>query len=81
VKQMAKDDAAAESAGDVSNPREVQGTVALITVGGFMGVAGAAAIAVVVRGGDPTPILNIIAPLAFGVVAFYFGAKKSEAAT
>ena len=75
---MAKDETA-ESTGDVSNPREVQGTVALITVGGFMGVAGAAAIASVVRGVDPTPILNIIAPLAFGVVAFYFGSRKAVA--
>jgi hypothetical protein len=74
-------DEAVEASADISNPREVQGTVALITVGGFMGVAGAAVVASVIRGADPTPILNIIAPLAFGVVAFYFGTKKSEAAT
>jgi hypothetical protein len=63
---------------DLSNPREVQGTVALVTVGGFMGVAGAAVIAQIIRGSDPVPILNIIAPLAFGVIAFYFGSKKAE---
>ena len=75
---MAKDETA-ESTGDVSNPREVQGTVALVTVGGFMGVAGAAVVATVIRGGDPVPVLNIIAPLAFGVIAFYFGSKKAAA--
>jgi len=74
-----KDDQAVEASVDISNPREVQGTVALITVGGFMGVAGAAVVASIIRGMDPTPILNIIAPLAFGVVAFYFGAKKAAA--
>ena len=74
-----KDDQAVEASADISNPREVQGTVALITVGGFMGVAGAAVVASIIRGMDPTPILNIIAPLAFGVVAFYFGAKKAAA--
>lgn len=63
---------------NIGNPREVQGTVALITVGGFMGVAGAAVVADIFRGVDPTPILNVIAPLAFGVVAFYFGTKKAE---
>ncbi len=64
---------------DLSNPREVQGTIAVITVGGFMGVAGAAVIAQIVRGGDPVPVLNIIAPLAFGVIAFFFGTKKAQA--
>lgn len=73
------DQAEIETSADISNPREVQGTVALVTVGGFMGVAGAAVVAAVIRGTDPTPILNIIAPLAFGVIAFYFGAKKAAA--
>jgi hypothetical protein len=76
---MSGKDEELEASADISNPREVQGTVALVTVGGFMGVAGAAVIAQVIRGADPVPILNIIAPLAFGVIAFYFGSKKAAA--
>jgi len=63
---------------DVGNPREVQGTLAIIAVLGFFVVSGAAAVAAIIRGQDPVPILNILAPLAFGVIAFYFGVKKSE---
>jgi hypothetical protein len=74
-----RNDKAVDTSADISNPREVQGTLALITVGGFIAVAGAAVVADIFRGVDPTPILNILAPLAFGVVAFYFGTKKAAA--
>ena len=69
---------AANQPTDIGNPKDVQGIVAVATVVGFIGVAGAAAIADVIRGVDPTPILNVIAPIAFGVVAFYFGVKSQQ---
>jgi hypothetical protein len=70
----------AQPSGKLSNPHEIQGTIALVTVGGFMCVAGAAAIADVIRGLDPISILNVLSPLAIAVVSFFFGSKAAAAA-
>jgi len=61
----------------LSNPRETQSIIALEVVTGFYIVDGLAAVAAIMRGGDPTPYVTAAATLAIGVVGFYFGSKKS----
>ena len=64
----------------VSNPREIQGTIALVAVLGFIVMAGAVVVADVIRGVDPTSALGALSPLATAVVAFYFGSKAAAGA-
>jgi len=68
-----------EAAADLGNPRETQSILAYIVTVGFFLIAGIA----IVRAStfqDIVGILNVVAPLAVMVLAFYFANKAAQAA-
>jgi len=68
-----------EAAADLGNPRETQSILAYIVTIGFFLIAGIA-IARATSFQDIVGILNIVAPLAVMVLAFYFANKAAQAA-
>jgi Kef-type K+ transport system membrane component KefB len=78
---MAKDDAAAESAGNISSPRETQNILAIVVVVGLVVLAGIAILVILARGGpvtDITAILEKVSYLAGIIVVFYFANKSAK---
>lgn len=66
-----------KDATDISNPRDVQGILALLVTAGLLAVVGFA----MTKAGsiqDAVSVVNILAPLAALVLGFYFGKKAAE---
>jgi hypothetical protein len=61
----------------VGNMQDVRGIIALVTVGGYLGISAAAIFLKVVA--DPTPLLTGVGILATAVVMFFFGTKAGGA--
>jgi hypothetical protein len=62
---------------DISNPRDIQGILALLVTAGLLGIVGFA----MTKAGtlqDAIAVVNILAPLAALVLGFYFGKKAAE---
>lgn len=78
---MPKDDNSqtVEPATDLSNPRDVQGILALVVTCGLLGVI----LFAMTKAGtlqDALSVVNVLAPLAAMVVGYYFGSKSAAAA-
>ena len=73
-----ENEAPIDTSADISNPRDVQGILAIALTAGFLGIA---AFALTKAGTmqDVISVVNIIAPLASLVLGFYFGKKSAEA--
>jgi hypothetical protein len=65
-----------DAAATISNPRDIQGILALAIVIGFIIIAAAVIFAHVVT--DPTAIITALSTLTASVVSFYFGMKSQQ---
>ena len=74
---MAKDDA--EAVASITNPRDVQGILAIVFGLGFL-VMCTYAISKAVSFSDVLGIVNTVAVLVGVIIAFYFGQKAKQAA-
>ena len=73
------DQAAVETSADISNPRDVQGILAIIVTVGLLGVI----VFAMTKAGtlqDALSVVNVLAPLAALVLGFYFGKRAAEGA-
>ena len=73
------DQAAVETSADISNPRDVQGILAITVTVGLLGVI----VFAMTKAGtlqDALSVVNVLAPLAALVLGFYFGKKAAEGA-
>jgi hypothetical protein len=72
-----KDDQAVEASADITNPRDVQGILALLFSAGFLAIA---AFALTKAGSiaDVLSVVNLVVPLASLIIGFYFGKKAAE---
>ena len=71
------DQAAVETSADISNPRDVQGILAITVTVGLLGVI----VFAMTKAGtlqDALSVVNVLAPLAALVLGFYFGKKAAE---
>jgi hypothetical protein len=75
-----KNDKGVDTSADISNPRDVQGMLALLVTGGFIGTAVVATFVALWRGTvqDALSVLNIIAAPASLIIGFFFGKKAAE---
>ena len=81
VNRLPKDDqAAVETSADIGNPRDIQGILALIVTGGFIGTAVVTTFVAMWRGtvSDALSVLNLIAAPASLIIGFFFGKKAAE---
>ena len=72
-----KDESAVEASADISNPRDVQGILALLVMIGFLAIAGFA----LTKAGaiqDVLSVLQVVAAPASLIIGFYYGKKASE---
>jgi len=72
-----KNDKAVDTSADISNPRDVQGILALLVTAGLLGIVGFA----MTKAGslqDALSVVNVLAPLAAMVLGYYFGKKSAE---
>ena len=73
------DQAAVETSADISNPRDVQGILAITVTVGLLGVI----VFAMTKAGtlqDALSVVNVLAPLAALVLGFYFGKRAAEGA-
>ena len=66
-----------EASADITNPRDIQGILALIVTAGLLAIVGFA----MTKAGtlpDALSVVNVLAPLAALVLGFYFGKKAAE---
>ncbi|MGA8903667.1 MAG: hypothetical protein WB661_01520 [Candidatus Bathyarchaeia archaeon] len=69
-------DAAAPQAGTgVGNPRDIQGILALVFVGGTLGIAG---VAIAIVPASALQVLAEVLPLTGTVIGYYFGVKSQQ---
>ena len=78
---MPKDDGSqvVEPVADLTNPRDIQGVLALLVTSGLLGIVGYA----MTKAGtlqDALSVVNVLAPLVAMVVGYYFGSKSAAAA-
>jgi hypothetical protein len=75
-----EDGASVETSADIGNPRDIQGILALVVTGGFIGTAIVATFVALWRGTvqDGVSVLNIIAAPASLIIGFFFGKKAAE---
>ena len=74
---MSKDDSPVEASASISNPRDVQGILAVTVTVGLLAVITFA----MTKAGtlqDALSVVNVLAPLAALVLGFYFGKKAAE---
>lgn len=74
---MSKDDSPVETSASISNPRDVQGILAVTVTVGLLAVITFA----MTKAGtlqDALSVVNVLAPLAALVLGFYFGKKAAE---
>ncbi len=75
---MPKDDqTGVETSADITNPRDIQGILAILVTSGLLAVIGFA----MFKAGtlsDALSVVNVLAPLAALVLGFYFGKKAAE---
>jgi hypothetical protein len=77
---LSKDDSPVETSASISNPRDVQGILAVTVTVGLLAVITFA----MTKAGtlqDALSVVNVLAPLAALVLGFYFGKKAAEDAT
>jgi len=77
---LSKDDSPVETSASISNPRDVQGILAVTVTVGLLAVITFA----MTKAGtlqDALSVVNVLAPLAALVLGFYFGKKAAEGAT
>ena len=74
-----KDGQAVEASADITNPRDIQGILAIAVTAGFLGIT---AFALTKAGTiqDVISVVNIIAAPASLILGFYFGRKAAEGA-
>jgi len=76
---LSKDDSPVETSASISNPRDVQGILAVTVTVGLLAVITFA----MTKAGtlqDALSVVNLLAPLAALVLGFYFGKKAAEGA-
>jgi hypothetical protein len=69
---------AAEATGKISNPRDIQGILALLVTAGLLAVV----VFAMTKAGslsDAISVVNVLAPLAAMVLGYYFGSKSAAA--
>jgi len=74
---LSKDDSPVETSASISNPRDVQGILAITVTVGLLAVITFA----MTKAGtlqDALSVVNVLAPLAALVLGFYFGKKAAE---
>jgi hypothetical protein len=74
---LSKDDSPVETSASISNPRDVQGILAVTVTVGLLAVITFA----MTKAGtlqDALSVVNVLAPLAALVLGFYFGKKAAE---
>lgn len=59
----------------IGNPRDIQGMIGIVVVGGTFGIAGAA-IALSPTSANALQVLSTVLPLAGTIIGFYFGQKS-----
>ncbi|MGA2971881.1 MAG: hypothetical protein ABSE39_04555 [Candidatus Bathyarchaeia archaeon] len=58
----------------VGNPRDIQGILALVFVGGTLGIAAAA----IVLGASAVTVLSEVLPLTGTIIGYYYGQKSQQ---
>jgi hypothetical protein len=69
-----------EASADITNPRDIQGILALVVTLGFLGMVGVAAVIAALRGSiqDVLAVVNVIAAPASLILGFYFGKQAAQ---
>lgn len=68
-----------EGTADLSNPKQTQSILALSVVLGAVTTCGAATIAAIIRGGDPTAFVSALVSMALTALGYYFLDKQKSA--
>lgn len=58
----------------VGNPRDMQGIIGIVVVGGTLGIAAAA----IATGASALQVLSTVLPLTGTIIGFYFGQKSQQ---
>ena len=58
----------------IGNPRDVQGILALVVVGGTFAIAGVA----IILGTSAATVLSAVLPLSGTIIGFYYGQKSQQ---
>lgn len=66
--------AAVAQGASVGNPRDIQGILALVFVGGTLGIAGIA----IVLGASAAAVLSEVLPLTGTIIGYYYGQKSQQ---
>lgn len=68
------DASTAQAGASIGNPRDIQGILALVFVGGTLGIAGVA----IVLGASAAAVLSEVLPLTGTIIGYYYGQKSQQ---